>query len=165
MSALKISFRTGFFAGLVLALGIGFYLFLLWDDSNQVRLHAAHLLAALEKNKWSTVAEFLDPSYSDQWGDDRATVLARLRQVLPYARHLRIESRGVMVTAAKREGEWSARIAFDAEPNEVSAFLEERVNTLNEPFVQQWRQVSWKPWDWKLVRVTNPALEISDQLF
>ncbi len=162
---MKSTFRTGFYAGLVVAIGLGSYLFLLWEANNQVHLHSAHLLTALEKNEWSDVTEFLDPSYSDQWGHDRATVLTRLRQVLPYARHLRLQAQEVVVSAANGEGKWSAKVTLEADPNEVSTFLQERVNTLGEPFALQWRRVSWKPWDWKLVRVTNPALEIPDHLY
>jgi len=163
--SLKSTFRPGFYAGLLLAVGLGLYLLQLWDAGNQVRLHSTHLLTALEKDKWSDVTDFLDPSYSDQWGHDRATVLARLQQVLPYARNLRLRAQEVVVSAASGEGKWIAHITLEADPNEVSTFLQERVNTLGEPFALQWRRVSWKPWDWKLVRVTNPALEIPDRLF
>jgi len=37
-----------------------------------------------------------------------------------------------------------------------------RVAELKEPFSFTWRQVSWKPWDWKLVRVDQPELEITE---
>ena len=38
--------------------------------------------------------------------------------------------------------------------------MNERQNSLSTPFELQWRHVSGKPWDWKLVRVSNPELEI-----
>jgi hypothetical protein len=38
--------------------------------------------------------------------------------------------------------------------------LEERVNRLSTPFELEWHHVSEKPWDWKLVRVSNPAFQI-----
>jgi hypothetical protein len=28
------------------------------------------------------------------------------------------------------------------------------------PFELRWRHESWKPWDWKLVEVHNPELEV-----
>ena len=110
-------------------------------------------------------ATFLDPSYTDQWGHDRNTLLARLRQVLPYARHLRLHPEQVRIVAARDAGEWRARITLEADPNEVSTIIRERVNSLEEPFTLQWSQVSWKPWDWRLVRVTNPGLDISEGSF
>lgn len=156
------SFRTGFYLGLVVAVAWGLYLFQLWDAGNQVRLHSEHLLVALEKKDWSAVQEFLGPSYVDQWGHDRATVVSRLRQVLPYAKNLRIRAREVISHAADGEGEWRARITLEADPNEVSALILARINPLQEPFTLTWRRASGKPWDWKLVRAANPALQLSD---
>ncbi len=156
------SFRTGLFAGLVVAITLGLFLFQLWDAGNQVRLHSEHLLVALEKKRWSAVNEFLDPTYADQWGHDRATVVSRLQQVLPYARNLRLHAREVISQAADGAGYWRARITLEADPNEVSAFILSRVNPLQDPFTLTWRRASGKPWDWKLVRVTNPALELSE---
>ena len=161
----KSTFRVGFVAGLLSALALGVYLFLLWSAANQVELHTTHLLTALEKNDWSEVGEFLDPSYADQWGHDRETLLTRLRQVLPYARHLRLHPAEVRIVATGNEGEWRGRVNLEADPNELSTIIRERINSLEEPFTLQWRQVSWKPWDWRLVRVTNPALEISESAF
>ena len=40
----------------------------------------------------------------------------------------------------------------------------ERVNRLTKPFELHWRHESWRPWDWKLVQVSNPALELRDEL-
>lgn len=163
LASLKPSFRTGLYIGLVVAVGLGLYLFQLWEAGHQVRLHSEHLLRALEKKQWSKVENFLDPAYADQWEHDRATVVTRLRQVLPYARNLRIHAREVIVRAAEGEGDWRARVTLEAEPNEVSTFIQQRVNTLDAPFELRWRRVSKKPWDWKLVRVTNPALRLPNE--
>jgi hypothetical protein len=43
----------------------------------------------------------------------------------------------------------------------LSTIIKERINSLEEPFALQWRQMSWKPWDWQLVGATNPGLELS----
>ncbi len=152
------TFRTGLYAGLLVALALGVYLFQLWAPENQVRLHAAHLIAALEANDWGKVEEFLDPAYEDQWGHDRAVLIVRLRQILPYARHLRIEAREIIVQPMEGAGIWRARVTVQADPNEVSELIKQRINPLKEPFELQWRHGSKKPWDWTLSRVTNPAL-------
>ncbi len=44
--------------------------------------------------------------------------------------------------------------------SDVMELLEERLNSLPTPFGLEWRRLSGKPWDWKLVRVSNPSLEI-----
>ncbi len=159
-SSWRFSFRTGLTVGTLAGIAVGLYLFQLWDAEKQVRLHSEHLLLALEEKQWSALNAFLDPTYADQWGHDRATVITRLQQVLPYARHLRIHTREVISHAAGENGEWRARITLEAEPNEVSAIILSRINPLAEPFTLTWRRASGKPWDWKLVRAANPALEL-----
>ena len=159
------SFRNGLYAGLLGAVGLGLYLFQLWAPEHQIRLHSAHLLAALEANAWPAATEFLDVSYEDQWGHDPALLITRLRQVLPYARHLRLTAHEIIVRAGQGLGEWRARVTVEADPNEVTALIKERINPLPEPFALQWRQNSKKPWDWKLTRVTNPALELTSEGF
>jgi hypothetical protein len=42
----------------------------------------------------------------------------------------------------------------------VMELLDERVNKLPTPFKLEWHRFSGKPWDWKLVRVSNSAFEI-----
>lgn len=161
----KSTFRAGFYAGLLAAIVLGLYLFQLWGAQKQIALHTTHLLAALQKNSWSEVDAFLDPAYSDQWGHDRATLLTRLERVLPYVRHLRLTTETPSIRATGGAGLWSARITVEAEPNEVSTMIQERVNPLPEPFNLQWRRASWELWDWKLVSVTNSALELPDPNF
>jgi hypothetical protein len=39
----------------------------------------------------------------------------------------------------------------------------ERINSLSTPFDLRWRHVSGKPWDWKLIAVSNSQLELPDQ--
>ena len=160
MSIMRPAFRNGFYAGALLALIVGIYLFQLWQPDRQVHLHSVHLAAALEQRDWTDVADFLGEDYRDQWGHDRAIVLAKLQQVLHYARNLHIDAQQTITSAAGTEGKWSARIRIEADDNEVAAFIKDRVNVLEEPFELNWRRQSWKPWDWKLLRVSNPALEL-----
>jgi hypothetical protein len=157
---MKVSFRNGFYAGAGLAVIVALYLFWLWQPERQVRLHNEHLLAAVEAKNWSKFAEFIDDSYQDEWGNDRPLILTRLREVLSYARHLRIDPFGVGVRRTDDEAEWSARITIDADANEVTTFIKDHVNPLEAPFVFKWRHRSSKPWDWKLIRVSNEALEL-----
>ena len=76
-----MSFRTGFYAGMIVAVIWGLYLARLWQGQRQVELHSVHLLAAVERHDWKTVGEFVGGDYRDQWGNDRALSLERLREV------------------------------------------------------------------------------------
>jgi RecB family endonuclease NucS len=142
------------------ALILGIYLFQLWQPDRQVHLHSVHLAEALEEKDWQEVASFFAENYQDQWGHDRAIVLTKLQQVLHYAGNLRIDAQQTIASADGEEGKWIARIRIEADDNEVAAFIKAHVNALEEPFELQWRRQSWKPWDWKLVRVSNSALEL-----
>jgi hypothetical protein len=155
-----ISFRNGLYAGIIVAMIVGVYLFQLWQPERQVELHSIHLVASIENKDWEEVSDFLADEYQDQWGHDRAVVLSKLRAVVGYTRNLRVELQHVLLRASGDDGEWRARAQVEADDNEVSAWIKARVNKLDQPFTLKWRKQSWKPWDWKLVHVSNPALEL-----
>ncbi len=85
-----ISFRGGFIGGVPLAICIGLYLVWLWQPERQAKRHTENLFRAIERRDWEAAADFIGNDYQDQWGDDRARVLERLREGLRYARGLRI---------------------------------------------------------------------------
>lgn len=162
---LRISFRNGFYAGVIVSIALGIYLFFLWQPRRQVQLHSEHLLHAVEKKKWSATEKFMSENYHDQWMQDRGAALSRLREVVRYMPNLRLQRQELLVHAADGRGEWRGRITVEADANEVSAFVKERVNALRTPFELQWQQQSGKPWDWKLVRARNADLKISAEAF
>lgn len=155
------TFRSGFYVGLALALAVALYLVRLWSAERQVHLHTEHLIRSLEERNWPKFSSFLADSYKDQWGQDRSLVLQRSRALFGYLRGIRIVSANPTLQAAGRAGFWRSRIEIEgAENSELAAMLKERVNRLSSPFTLEWRQISAKPWDWKLMRVSNDALEI-----
>jgi hypothetical protein len=156
-----MSFRTGFYAGLVVAVIWGFYLARLWQGPRQVELHNVHLLAAIEKHNWKAVGEFVGGDYRDQWSNDRALLLERLREVFRALPNARIESRDVSVQTSDGRGSWTARITVKS-TGEFADFVQNRVNSLESPFEFEWKRGATCPWDWKLVAVRNPALEIPE---
>jgi hypothetical protein len=156
-----MSFRTGFYAGLVVAVIWGVYLARLWQGQRQVELHNVHLLAAIENHNWKTVGEFVGTNYRDQWGNDRALLLERLPEVFRALPNVRIESKDVSVQASNGRGSWTARVTVKSN-GEFADFIQNRVNSLESPFEFEWKRGATWPWDWKLVAVRNPALEIPE---
>ena len=77
-----ISFRGGFYGGLVIALFAGLYLIWLWQLERQMRRHTENFLQAIEHKNWDAAFDFVAANYQDQWGDDRMRVLERLREGL-----------------------------------------------------------------------------------
>jgi hypothetical protein len=155
------TFRSGFYIGLALAIAGGLCLARLWGAERQVKLHTQHLFQSLEDRNWTKFAAFLADSYKDQWGEDRPIVLQRSRALFGYLRGVRIVATNATIQAGGRGGFWRSKIEIEgAENSEVAYMVKERVNRLTSPFTLEWKQISAKPWDWKLVRVSNDALEI-----
>jgi hypothetical protein len=154
-----MSFRTGFYAGLVVAVIWGIYLARLWQGQRQVELHSIHLLSAVEKHDWKAVDEFVGSDYRNQWENDRVLLLERLREVFRALPNARIESKVVSVQTGKGRGSWTARITINS-TGEFADYIQNRVNSLESPFEFEWQRGATWPWDWKLVAVRNPALEI-----
>jgi hypothetical protein len=161
----SISLRGGFYVGLVLAFCIGLYLVVLWQPGRQVSLHTENFFHAIDHKDWTSAGDFIGSDYQDQWGDDRARVLERMREGFRYVRGVRISAFSITVRVERRRAEWIGRIWIDGAESEIMESLKERVNSLAAPFELEWRRLSAKPWDWKLVHVSNSALEIPADVY
>lgn len=157
---MPISFRNGVYAGLLIALIVGIYLIRLWQPERQVQLHSTHLLEQIEKKNWKRVGEFIGSDYQDQWGHDRALALERLREIFRALPNARIEVASPIVHTESGRGQWIAKITLNG-TGEYADLIKARVNTLDAPFELEWQRGATWPWDWKLISVRNPALEIS----
>ena len=154
------SFRGGFYGGLIAAILLGLFLLWLWQPERQVRRHTENFFHAIEHKNWAGAANLIGSDYHDQWGDDRARVLERMREGFRYVRGNRVSAFSVTVRVERRRAEWKGRIWIDGAESEIMESLKRRVNSLATPFELEWHHDSAKPWDWKLVRVSNSALEI-----
>ena len=155
-----ITFRGGLYGGLALALCIGLYLIWLWRPEHQVQRHTENFFRAIEHRNWETVADSIGENYQDQWGDDRARVLERMREGFRWVRGSRIIAPDASVQAENRRALWTGKITVYSSDDGVMEVLDERVNKLPAPFELEWHRISAKPWHWKLVRVSNSAFEI-----
>jgi hypothetical protein len=135
-------------------------MFLNWRPSRQVRLHQEHLLEAVGKRDWKKVGGFFAPDFKDRWGQSREVALRRLPQAFQ-------DFLACSVEGGERSLEWhdgsgivQARIRILGSGGGLARFVMEQVNQLSEPFTLTWRKQSWKPWDWALVSVDQPQIEI-----
>jgi hypothetical protein len=156
-----VTFRNGFYAGLIVAALWAVYLFRLWQPERQLELHNRHLLEQIEEHDWKTVGAFIAETYQDRWGNDRKLLLERLPQVFRALGQTRIEASGIVIRPEEGRGFWTAKITING-TGELPDFVQSRVNSLDAPFEFEWQRGATWPWDWKLVAVRNPALEISD---
>ena len=102
----------------------------------------------------------LADDYADQWGNNRAQVIERMGESLGYVRTIRINAVNPVLNVEGGHGIWRARITVDGEGGEILPLLKERINPLMTPFELEWRHVSRKPWDWKLISVHNRDLAL-----
>jgi hypothetical protein len=159
-----ISFRSAFLGGAALLLSAGLYLLWLWRPEYQVRLHTEHFFHAIDDRDWEAVGNFLGDAYHDQWDNDRTRVIARMREGLRWVPGSRITAPDAAVRVEIPRAIWVGKIAVYSSDEGVLEVLDERVNKLPTPFELQWRRFSGKPWDWKLMRVSNPAFQIPAEI-
>lgn len=157
---MRLTFRDGLYAGLSLLLLFGIFLIWLWQPERQVRKHVQTLLHQIEAKNWAAVSDLIGADYHDQWNHDRERVVERMREVMSYIRETRIVTQESITKIDNREATWTAKITIEGDGGEAIGMIKERLNSLPTPFELQWRRISGKPWDWKLVRVTNPELQI-----
>ncbi|HEY5991271.1 MAG TPA: hypothetical protein VIU10_01715 [Candidatus Udaeobacter sp.] len=162
---MTITFRGGFYCGLALAVCIGLYLIWLWRPEHQVRLHAENFFHAIEHRNWDAVANFLGNDYQDQWGDDKTRLLERMREGFRWVRGSRIMAPNFAVQVEARRAIWVGKITVYSSDDGVMELLDERVNKLPTPFELEWHRLSGKPWDWKLVRVSNSTFELPADVY
>ena len=148
-----------------MALALGLWLLHLWSAENQVRLHSEHLLARIEKRNWSATTNMVAPDYHDDWGNDRAMLLDRLRVTLGFFTSLTIAPHNPRLDVGSESGTWSAQVQIAGTGAELVPEIIARVNGLTTPFELHWRKKSWRPWDWNLVQVRNPALKVPSGAF
>lgn len=83
-----------------------------------------------------------------------------MREVMRYMREVRIVAQEPLVKIENHKAIWSAKVTLDGDAGEPMTLVKERINSLATPFELEWRRISAKPWDWKLLRVGNPELHL-----
>jgi hypothetical protein len=160
-----ITFRGALIGVLAVTLCIGAYLFWLWRPEHQVRLHAENFFHAIDDRNWETVADFIGGDYHDQWNDDRERLLERMREGFRWVRGSRITASNAAVQVQTPRAIWVGKITVYSSDDGVMEVLDEHVNKLPAPFEFEWLRVSGKPWDWKLVRISNPSFQIPADMY
>lgn len=131
-----------------------------WQPERQVRLHQQQLLSALEDRDWEDVADLMADSYSDRWRHDKAFVLREAREVFRQFIALQVTGEVKDLSVADGAGEIKARLTIVGRGGPLAEFAMSRVNVMREPWVFRWQQQSAWPWDWQLVFVDQPELDL-----
>src|SRR5256714_9259962 len=127
-----VTFRNGFYAGLVVAVIWGIYLLRLWQPQRQIELHNVHLLEQIEQHNWKAVGEFIGDTYQDRWGNDRKLLLERLPQVFRALGNTRIEAADVAGRRDEGRGFWTAKITIKG-TGEFADYIQARTKSIEGP--------------------------------
>lgn len=122
--------------------------------------HHASLLRAAGDRKWPRFTDLIDPQYSDRWGHDKVFVVRETREWLRQFFVLTVEDEIVTHDAIGGRGRVVAHLRLDGNGTALAELAKSHVNKLREPFIFEWTQKSWKPWDWQLSRADNAALHL-----
>ena len=141
-------------------ISVGIYLLWLWRPEHQVRLHTEHFFRAIDGRNWDTVGDLIGGDYRDQWENDRTRLLERMQEGFRWVPGSRIAAPDAAVQVDPPRAIWIGRINVYSSEDGVMQFLDEHVNRLPAPFMLEWHHFSEKPWDWKLVHMSNPAFQI-----
>jgi hypothetical protein len=147
------------FVGIALVLW-AMWLFWLWQPERQVRLHTTHFLKKVEQRNWNDARAFLADDFSDRWGHDKNTAMEDAKEVFAQFLFLTIESKTDRCEVHGTEGVAETRVKIAGNGQGVAQLVMQRVNGLREPFTFRWRKSGGKPWEWQLVFVDQPELNI-----
>ncbi len=145
-------------AGLV-AVAIALGLFVTWQPAYQVDSKFRDLVEAAQDRDWDDVTDLMAPEYKDRWGFDRERVVRESREALSQFFALEIKAERPVMEVAEGKATVVATLRIKGSGTVVAEYIESEVNTWEDPFTFEWRRMSWKPWDWKLVRVDHPRVD------
>ena len=132
------------------------------QPERQIPRAQARFLSAIEGRDFDAMAALLAPDYRDRWRHDKATVVARCREVFGQFATLTIEREKRGLRADGDRWLLSEKIRLKGLGGQYAMAAREAVNALREPFVTEWRRRSWKPWDWELKSVAQPEIEVPE---
>ena len=132
------------------------------QPERQIPRAQARLLSAIAKRDFDAMAGMLAADYRDRWQHDRATVIARSREVFGQFVTLTIDREPAGLRADS--GSWflAEKLRITGLGGPLAMAARETVNGLREPFVMEWRRRSWKPWDWELKSAAQPGIELPE---
>jgi hypothetical protein len=97
------------------------FLIRLWQPERQINLHTENLFRKIEQKNWTAVSDFIGADYSDEWADDRAILLTRMREVFCYLRNVRIAVVDPNVTVEQDHGIWRGKVTINGDGGEAMA--------------------------------------------
>lgn len=117
-------------------------------------------MGAVENRDWKKVKSLMAEDYRDRWDLDREKAVSLAAEAFQQFLALEIRVETQRVTREGKDGQVDARLRLEGRATAVGEMVMQRANSLENDFQFAWQQKSWKPWDWKLVSVSQNEIEI-----
>lgn len=129
---------------------------------SQVRHRAEGFRRALADGRSAKAWHMVSTDYRDQWSMDRDQIGSALRDVSRQFLTLRLEWADPQLAAGA-----DGAVALTTMPrldgraiSPIGEMMLSAARQLDQPFTFHWKKEGWWPWTWRLVNITNPALEL-----
>ncbi|RYD84475.1 MAG: hypothetical protein EOP84_05370 [Verrucomicrobiaceae bacterium] len=155
-----MSHRSYGLIGAITLVCLGIFLMWRWQPARQVRLHQQELLSAVEDRDWEDVGALMADDYSDRWRHDKDFVLREAREVFRQFIFVELKGEETDLVMEEGSGEIRMRLKLVGRGGPVAEFAMSRVNVMQKPWVFRWVKQSAWPWDWQLVFLDQPELEL-----
>ncbi len=144
--------------GILLSGGL---LFHHWQPQQQLRSHTESFLKAVEDRNWERVGGLMASDYQDGWGLNKASALTYGEETFQHFATLSLNPLGMEITAEDdQQGRVRTQFEVRGIGSPIATLTKNEINGLDQPFVFYWQRQSWRPFDWLLVGIENPALQL-----
>ena len=127
-----------------------------FQSERQLNKAFERLLSAVEARDWKRVEAITTVDYADQWGMNRTQALEIGSEIFRHFLVVEITISDLSLSVDDEDlGEVRAVLRVSGNGTAIAQSVMAEANQLQNPFVFQWRKGSWKPWDWKLVSVSQ----------
>lgn len=127
--------------------------------STQLEQKFDRLIEATGDRNWKRVKALMAEDYKDAWGQNREDATKNGSEALRHFLVLQVTAENVRIEKEGRKALISARLRLDGKGTAIGESVKDYANGLQEDFRFAWERKSWKPWDWKLVSISQPEID------
>jgi len=131
-----------------------------FSPGRQLERVFSRLVSAAENRDWKRVKSFMAEDYHDQWGLDRERAVSMAAEAFRQFVVLEIAVESQAISRDGKDAAIEAKLHLQGRATAIGEMVVQRVNSLENDFQFAWQQKSWKPWDWKLVSVSQNEIDI-----
>ena len=146
--------------GVAVSMVIVTFLIVRWQPDRQLGHRWEGFLDAFSTRRWGAVDGFLSPDYQDAWGHTRLNLKHRATYDLREFTNLEVRAESVTIVRSGKSATISAVVRITGSGGYQAERTRRAVNRVFSASQFEWKRHSWRPWDWRLVSVENPEIDL-----